>query len=539
LGIYLALSTRFLFDESIGYPDADRLLMDGVFLADFFREMPFLHPLEFAVTYFAQYPALSIGYKPPFFPLVESFFIMGFGEHVWVGRLAVVSLGVLGGIAFFVTVQRMYGRAVATFASASLASLPFMAWWSWYTMTEIPVLALTLTTGLLTWKLAESGNAKWAYPAVLVFAAALWTKQSAIFAVLWLLPVLLMSPHRAALIKQRDMWWSAAILVLAVLPLAAMTVALGDLNLGQSIGANPRGEQLPRWHPENLAFYLRAIVDQQANWPLALTALFGVVLGLRPFDRRLMFWLLLFISTYLFFTALNDPHVSRYTIFLLPAIAVFAALPAARLPTARLRAVFGVWLAALVGWQTVQAYGTEPQRSKGFQEAARLAVDRGQTPVIFIDAYNNGYFTFFVRALDSDRTKYVVRGDKVLSSSAVDTTTWAQQHVDSREQLIALLQRTGADILVLEEENYTEFPIHDLLREVVKGDGFELLEEIPIASTLPRYRDQSILVYRFLGNAGSSKPKGITLPLPIIGKELYVPGNGTAPVLRDFQVSPE
>ena len=539
LGIYLTLATRWLFDESIGYPDADRLLMDGVFLADFLRELPLLHPLEFAVTYFAQYPALSIGYKPPFFPLVESFFIMGFGEHVWAGRLAVIALGMLGGIAFFATVQRMYGRAVATFASALLASLPYIVWWSWYTMTEIPVLALLLATGFLTWKLAESGNAKWAYPAALVFAATLWTKQSAIFAVLWLLPVLLMSPHRSSLIKQRDVWWSVGLLVLAVLPLAAMTIALGDLNLGQSIGANPRGEQLPRWHPDNLAFYLNAIVDQQASWPLALTALFGAAVGLQPFDRRLIFWLLLFFSTYVFFTALNDPHVDRYTIFLLPAITVFAALPASRLPTPRLRAIYGFWLATLVAWQAGQAYFTQPQRSEGFQEAARLAVDRGQTPVVFIDAYNNGYFTFFVRALDPDRSKYVVRGDKVLSSSAVDTTTWARQHVDSRDQLIALLKRSGADILVLEQENYTNFPIHDLLRAVVMGEGFELLDEIPIVSTLPRYRNQKLLVYRFLSNTGADGPKGISLPLPIIGKELYVPTDGSAPSLDDLQARPE
>jgi len=534
LCIYLLVSTRLLFDESVGYPDADRLLMDGVFLADFLRELPLLHPLEFALSYFAQYPALSIGYKPPFFALVESFFIMGLGEHVWAGRVAVIVFGVFGGIVFFATVQRMYGQAVATFATALLASLPFVARWSWFTMTEIPVLALALATGFLTWKLVESGNAKLAYPAALLFAAALWTKQSAIFAIFWLLPVLLMSPHRASLIRQRHLWWSAGLLLVSVLPLAAMTIALGDLNLGQSIGENPRGSQLPRWHPENLAFYLEALVDQQASWPLALTSLLGLAVGFKAFDRRLAFWLLLFASTYGFFTALNDPHVDRYTIFWLPAITVFAALPLYQLPKNRLRSAYGVWLALLIGWQGAQAYWKEPQRSVGFQEAARLAVELSETPVIFVDAYNNGYFTFFVRAFDSGRAKYVVRGDKLLSSSAVDTTTWAQQHVESRAGLIAMLKRSGADILVLEEDNYTEFPIHDLLREVVKGEGFKLLAEIPIESTLPRYRDQSILLYRFLDNTGNDKPKGISLPLPIIGKELYVPADGSTPILHDL-----
>ncbi len=343
-----------------------------------------------------------------------------------------------------------------------------------------------------------------------------------------------MSPYRSALLRNRHLWIAGALFVIAVLPVAVLTLVLGDLNIGQSIGDNPRGDQLPRLHPDNLLYYLDRLTNEQASWVLVASALTGFAVAMRNPDRRLFFWVLLFLSTYVFFTALNDPHVSRYTIFWLPAVTVFAALPLRHLTSDRARVWYGAWLASIVVLQVVGAVRLEPQRSAGFQEAARVAVASTSSPAIFVDAYNNGYFTFFVRALDPDRSNYVIRGDKILSSSAVDTTTWAKQHVDGTEELLETLQRLGIGVLVLEEKNYTEFPVHDLLRDVVKGAEFELIAEIPIDSTLPRYADQSLLVYRFLGKETSASPAGFYVPLPIIGKKLYVPKDGSAPTMMEY-----
>jgi hypothetical protein len=536
--IYVFLATRFLFDEAIGYPDADRLLMDGVFIADVFRDMPFFSPLEYALVYFAQYPALSIGYKPPFFPLIESFFVLGFGEHVWAGRLSVIAFGLVGGAALFLLVRRMYGQVVAGFSTALLASLPFIAWWSWFTMTEIPVLAMVLLAGVFVWRLSENGEAKWAYLAALAFAAAVWTKQSAVFAILWFLPVVLASKHRSSLFTNRQVWIAGGLFVIAILPIAALTVYLGDLNLGQSIGDNPRGEQLSRLHPEILLGYLTMLVDNQASWAFVVTALVGLAVALQRPDRRLFFWAMLAIATYVVFTLLNDPHEPRYTIFWLPAVAVLAALPVRMLPSSRARVAYGLWLSILVIGQTVGAIQATPQRSSGFQEAANLAVEAAAGPVIFIDAYNNGYFTFFVRAADPERRKFVVRGDKVLSSSAVDTSTWVETHVDGRAEIRNLLDRLGVEVLVLEERNYMDLPVHDTLRELVKTEDFELLAAIPIDSTLRRYEGQSLFVYRYLDAKRDATSEGLTLRLPIIGKQIFVPSDGSAPSLQDYSADP-
>lgn len=527
--LYVGLASRMLFDESIGYPDADRLLMDGVFFADFFRTLPLTNPVEFALTYFAQYPALSIGYKPIFFPVVESFFILLFGETVWAGRIAVMFFGLLGGAALYATVSRMYGTLVAFSATAVLATLPFVVRWSWYTMTEIPVLALVLVTGYFAWRLIETGAIKFVVAAVAAFVAALWTKQAAIFAVLWFLPLLFFN-KRYRVLQSRYTLLALGVGLLALLPLAVLTLYLGDLNIGQSFGENPRGEQLPRLASDNLLFYLEALVNDQASWPLAALAAIGALSAMFRLDRRAIYWLLLFVSTYAFFTMLNDPHVSRYTIFWMPAVAVFASLPLAIAQQSRFRVVWFVALLGVLTSNVIASVTAQPQRSSGFQEAASLAVSLSERPAIFIDAYNNGYFTFFVRAYDKNREKFVLRGDKLLSSSAVDTTTWAKEHVESSEGVLNVLRSIRADIVVVEEENYTEFPVHDILRELLKTEQFEELARIPIISTLPRYRDQTLLIYRWKGELDASIG-AMELPLPIVGKKLLVPGDGSTPSL--------
>jgi glycosyltransferase involved in cell wall biosynthesis len=75
--LLVLLVTTFLLLRDIGntnivYPDADRILMDGVFIHDFLKDLPLTHLYQYTIEYYAQYPALSIGYRPPFFPFIEA-----------------------------------------------------------------------------------------------------------------------------------------------------------------------------------------------------------------------------------------------------------------------------------------------------------------------------------------------------------------------------------------------------------------------------------------------------------------------------------
>ncbi|NUN23509.1 MAG: glycosyltransferase, partial [Candidatus Jettenia caeni] len=71
--IMSVLLLRGIYDPTVsGFADAERHLMDGAFILDFLREMPISNIYDFTTHYYARYPAISIGYHPPFFPCIEA-----------------------------------------------------------------------------------------------------------------------------------------------------------------------------------------------------------------------------------------------------------------------------------------------------------------------------------------------------------------------------------------------------------------------------------------------------------------------------------
>ena len=73
LGVILLLTTKHIGDESYVSQNGDmpRYLMNGVFLKDALRDLPLQNPIEYSQDYFIQYPALSLGFHPPFLALAD------------------------------------------------------------------------------------------------------------------------------------------------------------------------------------------------------------------------------------------------------------------------------------------------------------------------------------------------------------------------------------------------------------------------------------------------------------------------------------
>jgi len=95
LTVMIVLMSRQIGNPHISFPDADRLMMDGVFILDFLRDLPLTRIYDYTVNYYAQYPGLSIGYRPPFFPFVEALFNGLFGVNTWSSRLAVLAFALV------------------------------------------------------------------------------------------------------------------------------------------------------------------------------------------------------------------------------------------------------------------------------------------------------------------------------------------------------------------------------------------------------------------------------------------------------------
>ena len=534
LALMTLLFSRGLFDESIGFPDADRILMDGVFIADFLRSIAsWNHPVDFTVSYYAQYPALSIGYRPPFFPAIESLYIIVFGEHVWSGRLALISFAVVGFSAFFLLIRRQFDEKTAGVAVGLVVSLPFISGWSWYTMAEVPVLSMILFTAYWVYRYSEGDGSKYFYFSVFSFAAALWTKQTAAFAILWFLPYLICRLGFKPLISRREIWSGIFILFILVAPLALITYWLGDLNIAQSVGENPRGPQIPKYYWENLILYPKVLITEQLTWPVVLLVIIGFTQAINKKDSRINFYIWWVVAVYLFFTPLNE-KASRYTIFWVPPFCLFAALPFTYIQQNSShikRKIISLFIMYSILYGVIGTFQRIPQYITGFKEAAAYVLENAKRPAVLVDAFNNGYFTFFIRKFDPQKRIFVFRGDKLFSSSAIESSTWLKIHAHSQQDLKDILDKNGIDLIVVESSDYTGLSIHKKFRDYLQTDDFIREASFPIKSSLPRYRNQSLDIYRYR-YPNLKKSEDIIIRLPIVGKVIRIRASDNKPILE-------
>ncbi|MEO5334007.1 MAG: glycosyltransferase family 39 protein [Magnetococcus sp. YQC-5] len=533
LALVVILFSRGLMNPDVGWPDADRILMDGLFMHDLLHDIPFqelFHPngfhtaYQYALQYFAHYPALSLGARPPLFPLVEALFFTLFGVHDWSGKLSIIAFAMLGTIAWYDLIRRSYDRQTALLATGLLFTTPFIVQWGWYPMLEIPILAMTLLTANLFWRYTATGNQKTLFLAALSFSMTLWTKQAALFTLLWFLPWLALSGRLKTMIVQKSTWGAVILPLILTLPVGIMTVWMGKMNLAVTLqGMDPALQGLGLLDWEYLRQYIDILLQKQLTLPVLSLAALGLASAAWHRDRTALFYLLLILSTYIFFTTIRTYRIDRYTIFWVPAFCLFATLPwyhwRHHTPFRRLG-----WLLILlvIAWQIREVQAKTPAFTSGYQDAARIAATQSRHGMIFMDGVNNGYFTYFVRLNDPDKRLSVLRGDKLLHSSAIFADSWTEVHVKTLNEIKTIFDQYGIDIIVVEEANYANLEIHRLLREFLKTDLFEPIRAIPIESTRSQLAHQTLHVYRYK-EAKPPSIKEFSMSIPLVGMRFQLP----------------
>lgn len=520
--VALIVLTRQLMNDSLGYPDADRILMDGVFLHDFLRDLPLDHIYDYTVTYFAQYPALSIGYRPPFFPLIEALFNLMFGVNMWSSRLALLVFALVGLTAWFLLVRRIYDLRTAVFTCLLFITLPFVAKWGWYTMAELPLVSMAMLTGYLFYRYAESEEIRYLYFAAIAFVLTVWTKQTAFYLVLWMLLFLLVQGKLLHHLKQKHVWVASLLVIVALIPLAVITLWLGDQNLVQSLGSG--GTKSPwRMRVDRFMELPGDLISYQLTIPALVLSVLGISSAVLKRDKRALYFGLLILATLVFFAYVVH-KTERYTIFWLPAFALFAALPFVYFGRTRLQGfALGVLFVLVIGYQVNEVYQRPPNQAKGYREAAAFVLENSRSPVVFVDAYNNGYFSYFMRALDDKRSMYVLRADKLLTSSSIAFKNRLQVHAENRDDIKSVLDEYGIDLIVVESEDLSGVPIHEEFRSYLKDGPFSLEDDIPIVQkNRPQLDNQRLLIYRYEEMKRSTADK-LVLPVPVVGKTIEVP----------------
>ncbi len=518
LSIMITLMMREIGNDSVGYADADRTLMDGVFLLDFLKDLPLTRVYEYTTQYYGQYPALSIGYHPPLFPFVEALFNGLFGLNTWSSRLAIVAFAVVGVAAWHRLIERIFDSMTAFWAMLLLVTTPFFVQWGWYAMGEIPAVSLIMAAAYMFYRSTESDHASYVYAAAVLFVLAVWTKHTAVYAILWFLLYLTVRGKLLEYFKRRETWIAVGGLLLALTPLAAITLWLGKMNLFQSIGDAEHG--LFRVGSDDITALGRHLFSAHLSFPVFALSGVGFVWALVRRDSRIVFFASLVLTTYLFFTLLVAKD-ARYSIYWIPAFALFASLPISYLRVPTIRVGFMFLLAGTAVYQMNVVYAKAPAYATGYDQAAAYVLEHSTSPTIFFDGHNNGYFIYFSRVFDPSRSMYVLRGDKLLSSSAIFSSHWLEVHAHSDNDIQAIFDRFGVEYIVVESADRTGLFIHQELRRFLQAGPFELQKTIDVQSNRWPLRGQKLLIYRY-AHPKTPEASVMEMRLPVVGQTLRI-----------------
>lgn len=497
------------------WSDAPRHALNGVFLRDMLIAMPLGHLKQWAIDYYLQYPALTILFYPPVLAVSEmlSYFVLGVSQTAALVPVALFHAALALGA--FALARRWLPLGQAWAAALLLVGLPEVALWARQTMTDIPAFACLTWSAFFLLRHLDTARPRDLYVSAALLVLGLYTKQSIVF----LVPIallLLWRQHGTGLLRDPRIWLLAAAIVLALLPLVAMTVEFGQGNV-QSIVA-VKDSVASRLSPAGWLYYAR-MLPAQAGWSVVVLAAAFCVGATARKDWRLpgaaalllVGWLLL---GYLFFSAidLKDP---RLDLFILLPLTFFAVLAINRALSARWAGGAAVALAVAAFGYTL-AFAPVP-RITGYQEAAAWVA--ANTPPILVVAFSgqrDGSFIFNLRVLDPARRRTVIRADKLLLGIAIRRELGVVEKKTDPASITAMLQRYGVAAVVAQQDFWTDLEPMAALQTALGSDAFAPVGRIEVTATIP-HTDEELRFYRLLLPL-PAHPAPLSVDLPIIGR---------------------
>ena len=498
------------------WSDTPRHALDGVFYLDLLRAMPLHHLKDWALAYYTQYPALTVGFYPP---LAHFAFALGyavFGVQHWVPVAVVVSF-------FFALLCAVFalGRLAmpesappwaafcAPLASAILvAAAPQMLCWGQQAMLDIPALAWATWAAVFLLLYARVPRPR----DLAVFAAlavcALYTKQT-IAIPLAGAALGLLAAQGPGLLRRRHFWLIVAGSAVALIPLGVLTLRFAAFDL-VNIGARPDLQDVPpRTSLAGIAWYA-AHAPSMFGWPLLVLATAGFALRAvrRPALPIMLGWL---VVTYVTLTLIALKE-ERHGLPLAVPLSVFAGAALARLLGRLTRGQTTAAAGGLVVLASVGAFAASLAQDPtpvilGYRQAAEEVTHlMPQGGRVLFSGNRDGGFTADIRFMDPGRRFTVVRVDKLFLNVAVQPGLGLHPRDLTQAQVSAMLDRYGIHYIVSEPQLWLEAPVMREFDAVLHSPQFQMVGRVPVRGPVA---EKELVIYRNM-DALPAAPKAIT-----------------------------
>lgn len=480
------------------WPDSSRHMLNGVFVRDALRALPFAHPMEWAQNYYDQYPALTIGFYPPgFAALLGTTFLVAGATHAVAQAFLTLSFLLLALSTGFIA-RSQGGTSSGVIAGALMLTTPELLLWSRQIQPEVPALALAASAVAFALSPRLSSHRVTPWAAVVLFVAALYCKQTAIVLapmLAWALWPAGNGPAQAA----RRLLTLGAFAALLLIPLAMLQLSFGAENL-RNLGSVPDApytlEELGNWT------WYGARLAAIGGWPLLLGASAGVVLFFEKQRGERNYGVLLVslaLAIYAVFSAISIKE-QRHIVPILVPLVLLAGAGLGRLVEARPAA----WLAAaaLFGWSALALSSTAP-RLEGFEDAARwVAQAKGRPCRVLVHAKQDGNFITDLRLLDPSRRCTVLRSDKLLFNVAVRREFGLTEQALTPEGLGRAYYEFGVSYVIVDPLFWNDLGNSRMLVATMASGKFVHRAQIPLRVAEPGHASKQRSTIEIFENVG-------------------------------------
>jgi len=465
--------------------DSPRHAMNGLFWWDLLTTLP-RDPVEFAVRYYARYPAINPATYPPLFYFVEGLTFAAFGPSPQVAKFIVLLFGVMAGVYTMAWARRWIGP-VAGWAGPFLAFMPGIVLWTNSVMLNIPAAALGLAVLYHFRRWSETARVTQLVLTLLFAAAVVLTYyQGGI--------VLCICAGWAALrwrefrLNRRALWIAAGALC-AIAPVA-IAITLAPVQTARHLPTLALLTRSSTW-----TFYWTTLPDVTGR-PALVAGVAGLIAGFFTARWRTdAAYLAIWITALIVGLSLLPAKDPRYVLLSAPAFVLAAAIGLA-VAVPHLGARRPEWQAAALAAGLAAGFWSAarvqvPQVS-GFREIATYLQEQAPRDAVLYDGQYDGLFGFYVRASDPHFERRVALGSKLLyqDGPASTFTPVQKSNVASTQDVVNLLRtRSGCRWVAIEVTRNPGSIGRRLLREAVARPEFELIRSFPITGAGERRVD--------------------------------------------------
>ena len=491
-GLALALFMTTPTNGDFWWFDASRHAMNGVFLRDFLLEGGLFNPIGFAKAYYQQYPAINIGFYPPFLYMSSVPFLTIFGASHAVSQ-AVVTLYALGaGVMAYLICQQAMDKLSSLATALAVMAMPAMALWARQVQLDVPAVALLLATAWALIRFLQSGRSRWLMMTALFLGLAMLTRMQAGYAApaVGLLALFHRVPQRPPL----RVWVMAAVLFLVLaLPSVASAIYFSKV-AGSLAGAMPDMPAL--WSLDNWTWYAN-VLPEQVSVPIVFLIVAGLIaaaiVAIRSGASIPMKVVAAFaLSSWIFFSVVSNKE-PRFNLPSLPFLFMLAAFGIYQL-SGLLARVLLVLAAAWLCYLSVAV--AQVPVADGFREAARLAqqyTPPGQN--VLISAHRDGSFVFDMRTTGHRRDIGIRRADKLFVEINIMRQLGIKDQNLDREGVKAILDGQRIAVVVA-QTGYLEDQrsMQEFQRLLDEGGAFKVVGRVAMRGDV-RKDEKELVVY--------------------------------------------